>query len=228
MSQIKNFIKSNKTLERIARRIQSKKLWNSVHKRVKGTNSIHYRRAILNNVTFDIVGNNNSVEISENCILNNVNFFIRGSNNRIVFDEQCVFSRGGSIWIEDENCLLSVGKQSTFEDVQFALTENNSQIIVGEDCMFANDVDIRTGDSHSIVSSKSMKRLNYAKDVIIENHVWIAAHSTILKGITIKENSVVATRSVVTKSYDQSGVILGGSPAKVIKEDISWLRERIS
>jgi len=57
---------------------------------------------------------------------------------------------------------------------------------------------------------------NNRQDVIIENNVFIGAHSTILKGIRIGENSVMGACSVVTKSISKNE-IWGGNPAKFIR-----------
>lgn len=211
----------------VLRRIHHKKLLNSVRRLIRGKNNkIVYKNAILSSVVFDIDGNDNKIHIKEGCILNNVMFYIRGNNHRISIDKYCRFNRGGSIWFEDTDCSLFIGEKSTFEDVHLALTEPHSKIQIGRDCMFAYDIDVRTGDSHSIISQENNDRINYAKDVLIGDHVWIAAHSIILKGSCIPENSVVATGSVVTKSYVTKGIIIGGNPSRQLKEGITWSRER--
>jgi len=106
------------------------------------------------------------------------------------------------------------------------VTEPGSRITIGEECMFANDIDIRCGDSHSIIETASGNRINFAEDVTIGRHVWVAAHAIILKGVTIGADSVVASGAIVTRSCEP-GSILAGNPARVIKSGISWNRERI-
>jgi acetyltransferase-like isoleucine patch superfamily enzyme len=200
---------------------------NDITKKIRGRkNRITYANSILRNVTFDIDGCDNNIDIKENCILNNVTFYIRGNNHSISIKNNCRFNSGGSIWFEDDNGHLTVGEHSTFEDINLAVTEPKSAITIGCDCMFAYDIDIRTGDSHSIVAADTNERINYAKDVIIGNHVWVAAHSVILKGVIIKDNSVVATGSIVTSKYSVSEILIGGNPAKKLKEGISWTRAR--
>ena len=54
------------------------------------------------------------------------------------------------------------------------------------------------------------------KPVHICKNVWIGAGATILPGVTIGENAVVAAGSVVTKDVE-ANTIVGGSPAKLIK-----------
>jgi len=51
----------------------------------------------------------------------------------------------------------------------------------------------------------------------IRKNAWIGANVTILQGVTIGENSVVAAGSVVSKDVPDN-VIVGGTPAKIIKE----------
>jgi hypothetical protein len=194
---------------------------------IQGTNNtISYDNSILSSVTFDIQGDNNKVEIKEGCVLRNVTFNIRGSGHRVLINRGCRFKHGGSIWFEDSNGLLSIGEKSTFESVHLAITEPNSRIIIGKDCMFASDIDVRTGDSHSIISQENNQRINYAEDITIGNHVWVAAHCILLKGAAIPDDSVVATGSVVTKKYDTKGIIIGGNPAQQIKKGITWNKKR--
>lgn len=93
--------------------------------------------------------------------------------------------------------------------------------------MFAYDIDLRTGDSHSIIDSKTNERINFAQSITIGNHVWVASHVSILKGVHIPDNSVVATRAVVTKSFNECNILIAGIPAQKVREDIDWKRQRI-
>lgn len=54
------------------------------------------------------------------------------------------------------------------------------------------------------------------KPIHIKKNAWIGANSTILQGVTIGENSVVAAGSVVSKDVPDN-TIVGGVPAKFIK-----------
>ena len=56
-----------------------------------------------------------------------------------------------------------------------------------------------------------------ARPVILKKNVFIGAHSTILKGVVIGENSIVGACSVVTKDIP-ANQIWGGNPARFIKE----------
>jgi acetyltransferase-like isoleucine patch superfamily enzyme len=54
------------------------------------------------------------------------------------------------------------------------------------------------------------------KPVIIKRNVWIGAGATILPGVTVGENSIVAAGAVVNKDVPANSIV-GGVPAKVIK-----------
>lgn len=57
------------------------------------------------------------------------------------------------------------------------------------------------------------------KGIVIGENCWIGSKVTILDGVTIGNNTVIAAGSVVTKSFGDN-VVLGGVPAKVIKNRI--------
>lgn len=55
------------------------------------------------------------------------------------------------------------------------------------------------------------------KPVEIEDDVWVGANSLILPGVKIHQGAVIAAGSVVTKDVEKF-MIVGGAPAKIIKE----------
>lgn len=54
------------------------------------------------------------------------------------------------------------------------------------------------------------------RSILIKRNAWIGANATILPGVTIGENSVVAAGAVVSKDVPDN-VVVGGIPAKIIK-----------
>ena len=227
---LKEFVKNSPSLMKLYRLGRSGSAFSTPYtKQIKGKgNQLRFdRSSLFINCKIVINGNNNEIVIKESTYFKNVEFHIYGNNNRIELFKGVNFNNAGSMWIEDDYCEITVGEQSSFEDTSIAVTEPYSKVTIGSDCLFAYDVDIRTGDSHSIIDITTNKRLNYAKNIVIGNHVWVAAHVSILKGSNIASNSIVATRSLVTKPFDKENVLLGGSPASVLKENINWMIERI-
>lgn len=60
--------------------------------------------------------------------------------------------------------------------------------------------------------------------ITVGKNVWIGSNSTILPGVTIGDNAIVAAGAVVTKDVPQNSVV-GGVPAKIIKTIDSEKRE---
>ena len=55
-----------------------------------------------------------------------------------------------------------------------------------------------------------------SKPIVVKRNAWIGAAATILPGVTIGENSVVAAGAIVTSDVPPNTVV-GGVPAKVVK-----------
>lgn len=161
----------------------------------KITISVH---AFIRDCVYHIEGSNNKIVVADGCRLEGCEFFIKGNGVIIDIEQNVVIGKGSVLWVEDDNGSIKIGKNSTFESVHLAVTEDNKSIQIGEDCMFSTDIDVRTGDSHSIIDINTGNRINYARDVIIGNHVWCGAHSSILKGSIIPDDVIIGTRSVVT------------------------------
>tara|TARA_R110001599_G_scaffold353459_1_gene592418 strand:- start:115692 stop:116414 length:723 start_codon:yes stop_codon:yes gene_type:complete len=91
----------------------------------------------------------------------------------------------------------------------------SDEITIGNGVMLANGAYITDSDWHTIYDRT--KRDERVTPVIIGDNVWLGDHSTVLKGVTIGENSVVAARAVVIKDVP-ANVVVAGNPAKVVKE----------
>jgi acetyltransferase-like isoleucine patch superfamily enzyme len=214
-------------LEGILFRTRHGSLIRTVKRRISGTNHriIIHPDAVLRNVVFILKGEGHRIEIASRCILRNVTFYVIGSSHTVLLGSGVRFKRGGCLWLENTRGSIHIGENTTFEETHLAVTGDNTSIKIGNDCMFAYDIDVRTGDSHALLDANGRK-INPEKSVEIGDHVWIASHCSVLKGVSLSAHTVVATRSTVTKLFSKTNLLIGGSPAKIIKEGITWSRER--
>src|ERR1700730_14215305 len=133
-------------------------------------------------------------------------------------------------------CSFSVGVNGRctigdFTLLNGALIMAEDKIDIGSHCLISWNVGIADSDFHPLEPAQrlidSQALAPFFKDrpqrpklrtapVIISDNVWIGMNATILKGVTIGENSVVAAGSVVTKSVAPNSVV-AGNPAVVIK-----------
>ncbi|GHV88631.1 hypothetical protein AGMMS50267_09910 [Spirochaetia bacterium] len=90
--------------------------------------------------------------------------------------------------------------------------------------MLSYNINVLTSDAHLIFDKNTKEKINQNKDIIIGNHVWIGMNAMILKGVEIKDNSIIGAYSLVTKKFCNENIIVAGNPAKIIKENIEWQR----
>lgn len=174
-----------------------------------------------------IFGKNNRIIIGNSTLLHSSFFRIVGNNNTLFINEHCVIGPRCSFWMEGDNITIKIGKNSTFtNDVHVNAQENGMSITIGADCMLSNHIIIRTSDSHPIYDNITGKRLNPPKPIIIEDHVWIAPNSTIMKGAIIQEGCIIGSNTMVNKEITKYSLAVG-MPAKVVKTDVHWTREKL-
>ena len=86
------------------------------------------------------------------------------------------------------------------------------KMTIGDHTIIAPNVGIITAN-HSIHNHQ----LHDVGEVQIGSYCWIGMNSTILPNVVLGNHTVVAAGAVVTKSFAEGYVVLGGNPARVIK-----------
>lgn len=193
---------------------------------VRGRGNHFEVNGLLRNCTVSVLGDNNRMIISPLCRLYSTKITIRGSGNTIVLGQGC-FMKNGDIHIEDDDNTVSIGERVGFAGSVHLASIEGSSITVGQGCLFSSGVELRTGDSHSLLSM-SGQRINPSRDIVIEDRVWVGHRATILKGVTIQHDSVIATGAIVSASPSRAHVVVGGVPARVLKENVRWDIDRMS
>ena len=101
------------------------------------------------------------------------------------------------------------------------------RVWIQQGCTFFDRGGITIGDDVFIAPKVNLITLNHimnpyersttiAKPIKIGNRVWIGIAATILPGVTIGDNAIVAAGAVVTKDVPANTVV-AGNPAKIIK-----------
>ncbi|CAG2296679.1 MULTISPECIES: DapH/DapD/GlmU-related protein [Burkholderia] len=85
---------------------------------------------------------------------------------------------------------------------------------IGDDVMIGPNVSLITS-GHPVEPSRRRDCV-VAKPIVIGRNVWIGAGATIIGGVTIGENAVVAAAAVVTRNVPPN-TLVGGNPAKIIR-----------
>jgi acetyltransferase-like isoleucine patch superfamily enzyme len=94
--------------------------------------------------------------------------------------------------------------------------EANAPIVIGRDCHIAMEVLFVTSD-HAFEQGKGFSAQATYLGIRVGDRCWIGARATILPGVTIGDDVVVAAGAVVTKDCASSGVY-AGVPARRLRD----------
>ena len=87
-------------------------------------------------------------------------------------------------------------------------------ITIEDDVLIGPKVNLLSEGHPLVPDGRKVLELNR---VLIKRNAWIGAASTILPGVTVGENAVVAAGALVTKDVPDN-TIVGGVPAKIIRK----------
>lgn len=194
---------------------------------INNTVCIHDSIKLANKATIEITikGNNNKITILEECNFKNTTIFIEGSKNSILINKYVTFQ--GNIIVQFDKNSIDIGKLSSFGLVNLYCSEG-CKISIGKNCMFSRNILLRTNDGHSIINNETKEKINIAKDIYIGNYVWCGMNSNILKGAYISSMTVIGAFSTVTKKFPKKYIVIAGKPAKIVKEEIIWIKQSLA
>ncbi len=145
-----------------------------------------------------------------------------------------IYNKRSSIIRLDENAELTIKERSSiFYGADIILFQNAKMVIgssfinsdcrirchelikIGDGCAISHGVVIMDSDAHTIDGRKN------TKPVKIGDKVWIGTGAIILAGVTIGDGAVIAAGSLVNKDVPEKALV-GGVPAKIIREEVEW------
>jgi len=224
----KDFLLDQPTLFGVIRVIENLRfcLFRTTLVRGKNNKILLQGNSILRNLKIKVKGDSNIISIGEKCRMRNLIVEIHGHNNRVLLHDKLVFMEAGHILIEGDNCMISIGTGTLFRNIELFAGESKTNIEIGERC-YIGVAACTTSDFHSIIDLQTGKRINMPESIKIGRNVWIGNSVIVRKGAQIGDNCVVATNSLVNKKFPESNVILAGLPAKIVRTNITWSREKL-
>lgn len=214
---IKRYIRDHEGLMRIMSSIYRVFGFNSV--KGKSNLKILWGGVFAKHTCIKNDGKNNKLIIGEGCRIFNSQIKLIGENNTVYIEHDCVL-KDVSIWVSGGG-IVRIGHNTHFTGKTHIACIEGKTVEIGERCLFSDSITFRTGDSHSILDKNGV-RINRAKDITIGDHVWIGQQVTVLKGAAVGAESIIGTGSLLTGKEYESNSIIAGSPAQVIKQQVTW------
>jgi len=91
--------------------------------------------------------------------------------------------------------------------------QDHGGVIIGDDCQIGHNVVFATLN-HGLAPED--RKTTYPAPITLGRNVWVGSNATILQGVTIGDNAIVAAGAVVSRDVP-ANTIVGGVPAKHIK-----------
>lgn len=123
---------------------------------------------------------------------------------------------GGNLTIRSTG-ILEIG--NNFSIGHFCKIIITTHSIIGDNNLHSWENLYMDDDLHPIFDEEG-NRLNKPQPLIFGNNVWIGARCTILKGVTIADGVIVASRSLITKDLSCHNSIYASQ--RIIKSNIRW------
>lgn len=141
------------------------------------------------------------------------NFVLHSGNYNLIGRQQpCYFIVGADAILTIAN---NVGISCTAIVCHNRISIGNNVKIGGNVCIYDTDFHSLIEDHRNAIPEN--KSTIKTKPVVIQDGVFIGAHSIILKGVTIGEKAIIGAGSVVSKDIP-ANQIWAGNPAKFIKD----------
>lgn len=141
----------------------------------------------------------------------------QNNGGMVIFKGKASIGHGSRLSINEKGILTFGNNLNITAETQIICSKSISfgrDVLISWQCLFMDT------DFHKVYKNDVLK--NNDKSINIGNHVWIGCRNTILKGVEIVDNCIIAANSNVIKSIKQENSIIAGNPAKVIESGIKW------
>lgn len=154
---------------------------------------------------------------TQDCLYSRTIWEVTGT---LIIRGEANIGRGSKISIGKEG-ILTLGNKFTISGNTELICQK--EITFGDNCLLSWEILMMDTDFHHILNEKGEK-INPPKPIKIGNHVWIGCRNTILKGVSIVDNTIIAANSTLTHSIINQNCVIGGNGnnIQILKTNINW------
>lgn len=146
-------------------------------------------------------------------------------------DSIVVFNRIGGeyvalndVFLRSHRQFLFWGEGSSAVGCSIELEGEERGVVVGDDALISAGVWLRNYDMHAIHDLASGVCISRPPvDMVLERHVWLGQDAMLLNCQRVGQGCIVGARALLKKDLPAC-VVAAGTPARVIRREVSWGR----
>jgi len=132
------------------------------------------------------------------------------------------------VFMRSSGQFLFWGRMASAVGCNMEVEGDNRGVVIGDDALISGGVWIRNCDMHSLHDLRTGARINRLPvDTVIERHVWLGQDAMLLSCERIGMGSILGARALLKRSLPAC-VAAAGTPARVIREGVSWGRHSMT
>jgi len=146
---------------------------------------------------------------------------------KLIIKNKAQFGYDYKIFV-DKSATLTLGNMSSMaSQAKIICTQN---ITLGEFCRLGSECQIIDTNFHNLKDVKTNEVFNKSNDILLGSFNFISNRVSVLGKAVTSDYCTVASNTLLNKDYSSFGenIILGGIPAKLVKENIvrDWETEK--
>lgn len=140
-------------------------------------------------------------------------------HGQIIFDGHALIGRGSKLLLWGGGILHIGNNVCINHGVSISCSKS---IYLGRNLRLGHQCQIMDTNFHYTYRTGERKVRRNNSSIILGHHCWIGTRSTIMKGVELPAYTTVAANSLVNRNItNQERTLIGGMPAKLLKEDFS-------
>jgi acetyltransferase-like isoleucine patch superfamily enzyme len=157
---------------------------------------------------------------------NVVSLGIGGDGATVFIGPDCEFTAGDLYCGSESSIVFNGGVTATRCAIVDA--RNGGSIVAEPDQLWAANVYVATDDMHRLADQATGARLNpFGAHIKLGRHVWLGRDVTVTGHAEIGDGVVVGMQSMVRGQKIPPNTAVGGVPARVLREGITWSKDDV-
>lgn len=148
-----------------------------------------------------------------------------GNDSAMLFNDiRDAYVALGDVFMRSHRQFLFWGAGASAVGLSMEIEGEDAGVVIGDDALISGGVWIRNYDMHAMHDLATGARINKPPvTTVLERHVWLGQDAMLLSTERVGMGAIVGARALV-KGEVPPRVAVAGTPARVLREGVSWGR----